>query len=134
MDLSKKHDLTSHVGAVIYFISKLDIEMLYDILDGNLTYQDFKKQKFLYQLQLVFEEFQKLGDTYLEIYDGKCNRCNKCDSGISFIGNISKTYIDIIIKSDQDKVTDIFECSDFKNNNAQIVKKGRQLIDDTPPF
>jgi predicted metal-binding protein len=130
MDLSKKHDLTSHIGAVIYFITKLDIDMLDDILDENLTYQDFKKQKFLYQLQLVFEEFQKLGDTYLEIYDGKCNRCNKCDSGLSFIGNISKTYIDLIIKSHQGKVTDIFECSNFKNDSEGIVKKFSQFLDD----
>lgn len=132
LSLIKKYSLKTHVGAVIFFITRLDIEMPNSILEKNLKYQDFEKQKFLSKLQIVFDKFQMLGDTYLEIYDGKCNECNKCDTGVSFIGNISKTYIDLIIKSDQDKVTDIFECSNFKNDDDGIIKERRQFIDDTP--
>lgn len=116
---------------IIDAIRAFDIETLNKTLE-NLKYQDFEKQKFLTKLENVFGEFRELGDTHLEIYDGKCNECNAFDSGFSFIGNISKTYIDLIIRCDRDKVVDIFECSNFKNDSIHLVKKGRQYLDDNP--
>ena len=124
--------ITNQKDAVIYFITKLDVEMLNDILDENLKYQDFEKHKFLSKLQDVFVNFIELGETVLDIYEGKCNECNKCDTGISFIGNNSKNYIDLTIKSDQGKVTDIFECCNF--SNEKNVEKSHPLYIDYRPF
>ncbi|WP_354361775.1 hypothetical protein [Pedobacter sp. UYP30] len=106
--------------------------MLRDILDDNLTYQDFPKNIFLYRMQMVFDDFAELGDTNLNSHIGNCNDCNKCDVGLSFIGNRSNSYIDLIIKSTDGQITDIYECPNFKNEDNFLIKKSKHYIDDNP--
>ncbi len=43
----KTTKLITQVDAIIYFIQKLDAEMVSDILDDNLTYQEFPKHIFI---------------------------------------------------------------------------------------
>jgi hypothetical protein len=119
-------------AAITNFICNFDINGLNDILDENLQYQKLEKHIFLDKLGIVFAEFLEVGDTYLESHSGHCNRCNKCDSGISFIGNKSRSYIDLIIVSENGKVSNIFECSDFATNEKMIIKGEKRYINDHP--
>jgi len=124
-------DIKNQVDAVIYFIQQLDIEMLDILLDPRRTYQDFEKVIFIDKLGIVFDEFRKSGDTYLNCLDGFCNSksCSYKCRGFSFIGNTSDNYIDIIIKIKSDAIIDIFQCSNFQNMNYTQIKSNQIIID-----
>lgn len=129
--------LQTQLEAVLYFIQRLDIVMLRLILEDCNTYQDYDKKTFLKKLTDVFDEFQDNGNTFLNIYDGKCNSCvsNKINcKGYSFLGNKTNHYMDLIIEVKDDKVHDIYECYDFSTENSCPFKKVRLIIDDNVPF
>jgi hypothetical protein len=129
--------LSNHKNAVIYFIQQMDIEMIDDILDNDLTYQKFEKDIFIDKLSIALQKFTTGGDTFLECHTGLCNNesCNYQCSGYSFIGNESKNYMDLIIETENDIVKDIFECRKFKNSDPTIDKKIRiQIDEDFVPF
>ncbi len=117
--------------AVLYFLQRLDIEMLNDILDDNRTYQDFIKYLFIQKLNNAIDEFIKNGDTFLQCNKGFCNAeiCNYKCTGYSFIGNNSKNYMDLIIDIKNGKVHDMYECSMFKNYDKDVSKNTRIRID-----
>jgi len=121
--------IETQAEALIYFFKKMDIEMIDDILDNEITYQDFRKPFFISKLQIAFETFKKNGDTELISKPGRCNNCNVCDSGFSFIGNNTGDFIDLIIKTENGKILDLFECVEFLNQDETITKKERIHID-----
>jgi len=135
-------DLKTQADAVIYFLQRLDIEMLSDILDDNRTYQNLKKSVFIHKLGNALNEFISAGDTFLNCYSGFCNTkmCNYKCSGFSFIGNNSKNYFDLIIEIKGGLVHDIYECFRFKNLETGYKKKNRIMLTDkfemplSPPF
>ena len=105
-------------------------------LDNDKTYQDFQKYLFISKLQKAFEFFTDHGDTYLFAVEGSCNSCDKTKTGFTFIGNNSKNYMSIIFDTAHNKINDLYECSDFKNNEANLNLKERVYIDNelTLPF
>ena len=131
MKVFQEIDLKTQAGAVIYFLQKIDIEMINEILDDNRTYQDFEKYIFIHKLGNALNEFIAAGDTFLNCYSGFCNAeiCNFKCSGFSFIGNNSKNYLDLIIDIKDGVVQDIYECSIFKNYLLGIEKNRRVEID-----
>lgn len=114
--IHKHDDLKTQVDAILYFLQRLDIDMVNDILDNNRTYQDFEKPLFIHKLGNALDKFLAAGDTFLNCYSGFCNSelCNYRCTGFSFIGNKSKNYIDLIIDINEGVVHDIYECSEFK--------------------
>ena len=131
------NQLKSQSGAVVYFLQRLDIEMVNDILDENRTYQDLKKHIFIQKLGNALDEFISAGDTFLNCYRGYCNAeiCNYKCSGYSFVGNNSNFYMDLIIDVKEGVVHDIYECSDFKHLEPVIKKRKRIRIDNSSfPF
>lgn len=123
--------LQSQFDAVIYFLQRLDISMLELILD-DFTFQDLDKRTFLKKLTVVFDAFEEEGNSFLNIYEGKCNSVacsNRNCNGFSFVGNQSNDYMDLIIEIKGDKVFDIYECYDFINENDTFLKKNKISID-----
>lgn len=131
INLIERNILKTQADAVIYFLKRLDIEMVSDILDDNRTYQDFEKCIFIHKLGNALNEFIAAGDTFLNCYNGFCNEeiCNYKCSGFSFIGNHSKKYFDLIIDINGGIVHDIYECSRFCNFETEVQKKDRIKID-----
>lgn len=131
VNVTKHNELRTQADAVLYFLQRLDIEMVNDILDDNRTYQDFKKYVFIQKLSNAIEEFIKNGDTFLHCNNGFCNAeiCNYKCVGYSFIGNNSKNYMDLIIDINDGKVQDMYECSKFKNHSKDVIKNTRIRID-----
>jgi hypothetical protein len=124
--------LASQLDAVLYFMQRMDEDMLKLILEDCYTYQDLDKRTFLKKLTNVFDAFEEEGNTFLNIYEGKCNSdacSNKNCKGFSFVGNQSNDYMDLIIEIREDKVFDIYECYDFINENDTILKKSKITID-----
>lgn len=124
--------LATQLDAVLYFMQRLDGGMLKLILEDYFTYQDYDKKTFLRKLSYVFDEFLDKGNTYLNVFEGKCNSsvCSNLNcKGFSFVGNKTNHYMDLIIQIKGDKVCDIYECYDFQNENDTILKKGKITID-----
>lgn len=91
--------LKTQVDAVLYFLQRLDIDMVSSVLEDNRTYQNFAKPLFIKKLEDAKDEFIEVGDTYLNRYNGSCNSksCNYKCKGYSFVGNNSGNYFDLII-------------------------------------
>ena len=123
--------IKTHADAVIHFIKNLDIDMVDDLLDEKYTYQDLKKNIFIQQFSLAFDEFIAAGDTQLKVSKGFCNEviCNNLCSGYRFSSSRSGLYFDVIIDIKEGHVTDIYECKSFSCSAADLRVKKRVLID-----
>jgi tetratricopeptide (TPR) repeat protein len=128
----------THKDAVEYFISRMDIYALDKILDYR-EYSDVDKPFFLEKLNSVFDTFKERGNIRLVSTNGICKGCQHGHVGVAFIGDNDDTYIELMILSENDKVTDIFECNDFKFDTYNKKLLGQRLMlringDDEFPF
>jgi hypothetical protein len=100
--------LKTQVDAVLYFLQRLDIDMVSRVLEDKRTYQNFAKPLFIKKLEDALDEFIDAGDTYLNLYNGSCNSksCNYKCKGYSFVGNNSGNYFDLIIDVKDGAVND----------------------------
>jgi hypothetical protein len=129
-------NISNQTQAIKHFIEKMDIEMVDAFLDNDKTYQDFEKYLFISKLQQAFVIFADLGDTHLLAVEGSCNSCDKTKNGYTFIGNNSNNYMSIIFDTADNKINDLYECSDFMNKQTNLNLKERIYIDNelTLPF
>ena len=127
--MNKKYNIKNQSDAIKHFIEQMDIEMIEAFLDENKTYQDMQKDKFLIKLNGVFDKFKSAGDNFLIPYKGKCNNCFKDKIGYTFIGNYSFCYISIIIDIANGTINDMFECSDFANNDQNLLLNKKLYLD-----
>lgn len=99
--------------------STMNLSLLEVTLDDYKTYQDATKEIFIEKVKLLFEEFKKNNDTYLMPIKGKCNSqyCHFGCSGYAFVGNVSKSYINLIFEETENNFKYIFDCSDFKTDH-----------------
>ena len=123
--------LKTQAQAVVHFIQQLDIEMVDSLLDDTLEYQDMRKDIFINKLGHAFNEFIESGDTCLNSTKGFCDSviCNYKCKGLSFVGNNSRNFIDLIIEIEDGKVVDMYECTYFKTKENIVVKNKRIEID-----
>ncbi len=127
-----KIPLKTNADAVFYFLERMDSNMLNLILDKNLPYQDYDKKLFVKKLSYAFDEFLSRGNTHLNRFEGSCssNVCTNVNcQGFSFVGNSSQDYMDLILEIKNNKVTDIYECSKFVNNETDLIKNEKICID-----
>ena len=123
--------LKTQEDAVLYFLQRLDIDMVSGVLDDNRTYQNFAKPLFIEKLDAALDEFIDVGDTYLNRYRGNCNSksCNYKCKGYSFVGNNSGNFFDLIVDVKDGIVNDIYECFSFKCENQGIHKNEYIVLD-----
>jgi hypothetical protein len=119
-------DTKTHLEAVIYFIEKMNIQKLDELLLKQ-SYSSISKAKFIEELKGVFDRFNDSKDTILYAEPGVCQGCYNGCGGFTFLSNKSRNYIDLIIKSEDSIVTDIFECSQFKNENLVKSMLGKRV-------
>jgi hypothetical protein len=101
--------------AVVYFMAHLDIELVSSFLDDDKTYQDFPKYLFISKLIKAFEQFEKAGDKVLTLHKGGCAGCSRGCRGFTFLGK-QGDYMDILFLMEGDEIKDIYECSNFVND------------------
>ncbi len=123
----------SQYEAVVYFIRQMNIVKLNELLDP-ITYQDEPKYKFLELLEDAFCRFQGLGNTALYNLEGKCVGCNDGCTGFSFLGNNDESHMDLVIAEHNGRVSDIYDCSQFKCEKKLNIKKRIVLDKDNFPF
>lgn len=137
LNVDGKIALKTQEDAVLYFLQRLDIDMVSRVLEDNRTYQNFAKSLFIKKLDDALDEFIEAGDTYLNRYEGLCNSksCNYKCKGYSFVGNACGNYFDLIVDAKDAIVIDIYECIKFKAEIKGVKKNRRIAIDKTDiPF
>lgn len=123
---------TNYSEIILQAISSMDMDRLQFYLNEEYSYQDAPKEVFLRELEKLFDEHKKLGDTELLIYEGKCagRGCENCNkNGFRFIGNHSRNYLDLIFTVEGDDVKDIFECLRFKTTEYHEELQSKSSID-----
>lgn len=128
--------LQTQADAVLYFFQRMDISMLKMVLDDAHKYQDFEKKVFLKKLDYAFDDLLQAGNTYLNRYEGFCNseECNFKCKGYSFVGNVTKDYMDFIFDIRDQRVYDLYECSQFVCTSDSILKNENISLDSDMPF
>ena len=114
-----KHELISYelknqALAIKYFFERMDIEMIDAFLSDEHTYQDADKRTFISELSNVFNRFIDAGDSQLIAFEGACNSCIKGKFGYTFVGNKSYNYLSVIFDIKDDKIIDLYDCTNFK--------------------
>lgn len=128
--MNNRPALKTQLDAVVHFFTKMDVEMVSTLLEDNITYQDYNKSLFIRKLGDLFFEFSQLGDFLLLVEKGECYGCSCGVSGYTFVGNKSRSYIDIVFVSDSEgNISDIYECGEFFNKRAKVSKKNRLYLD-----
>ena len=120
-------DRMTQKDAVEYFIGRMDIYGLNKILHYR-EYSDVEKPIFLDKLNIVFDKFKERGNTRLVSTNGVCNGCQHGHIGIAFIGSEDDTYIELLIMSEDNIVTDIFECNNFTFESYNKEHLGKRLF------
>lgn len=117
--------LQTHEDAILYFLERLDSNMIQLILDKKHLSKEFDKKAFIYKITDAFEQFSKRGNTFLNRFEGKCTSgvCTNTNCiGFTFVGNKTNHYMDLILEIKENKVIDIYECSQFENENLLLSK------------
>jgi hypothetical protein len=112
--------ISTQAEAIKHFMEKMDIEMIDAFLDEDRTYQDNTKHYFLSSLKDGFGKFTDKGDTHLIALKGKCDICDKTKTGFTFLGNNSNKHMSVIFEIKKNRVTDLYECTSFKNSQTEI--------------
>ncbi len=114
--------------AVVYFIAHLDIEMVSSFLDDDKTYQDFPKYLFISKLIKALEQFENAGDKVLSLHKGGCAGCSRGCKGFTFLGKQGH-YMDVLFLTEGNELKDIYECSNFANDEHVSDKLTQVEID-----
>lgn len=123
-------EIKTQLDAVLYFVSKMDVDMVSTLLEDERSYQDLAKGLFIRKLGDLFHEFRQLGDFTLLVDRGECYGCSCGVSGFTFVGNKSRAYIDMVFIVDEaGQILDIYECGEFFNKRSKVKKKHRLYLD-----
>ena len=120
----------SHEQHVMYYLEKMDIKKLNQILD-NIEYQNYNKNEFLKLLTIVFNTFKNRGNTKLISSVGKCIACKFGHKAYYLKGDKDGSHLEILIEIKNNRVFDIRECNSFESNTeSKIDFKKRIYIDE----
>jgi hypothetical protein len=109
--------------AFLYYMAKMDVRILSEILEDSRTYQNTTKELFMERLTEALEKFKEWGkDTVLEAIPGECRneKCNIGCRGYAFEGNCSELHLDLIIEMNNLQIMDICHCLDFKTETKEL--------------
>lgn len=132
----KRRDLLprTHLEALIYFIGRMDTEMVGSLLDDDRQYEDVPKYEFLHLLEKAFDTFKAEGDTQLKPFVGECTYCYPTNPGRCFVGNKSRKFLPLVFEETDGQVTDLCECSRFEHHFSDGELNGRVWLKEDEEF
>jgi len=102
--------------AVRHFIQDMDFDMVQLLLKDIPEEEPGEIELFLLRLERALEYFKDQGDTHLNVVQGKCTSCYPKSTGFSFVGNVSKCYMNLIFHHNCKGHLDVMECNQFKTS------------------
>lgn len=120
--------------SIVELTSSMNIAGLKVLIPETINFQDLPKERFFDLLEETFVQFKKNGDTELIPHSGCCGECIEGCPGISFVGNKTRNYLDIIFVEENGELKELTECSQFKMADSSVQKKDRIYIDDCSDF
>jgi hypothetical protein len=124
--------LNTQADAILFFIERLDIEMVDDLLDSERTYSDLEKPVFVHKLGKAFDKLIEAGDSNLIRKKGVCTG-NGCDNigcpGYTFLGEKSGLFLDLVIIERDGKIEDIFDCAELDSEASNRKYENRVRVD-----
>ncbi len=130
IELKIEQDLTSQYDAVVYYMERMDIGKINEVLD-NQKYSHKAKPEFIKLLKGVFEVFKAAGNEHLHAVSGVCKGCNFGCKGYSFIGTNDNSHLDLAFEFENDRIKDMCDCSNFATSAG---KKGARINLDPDNF
>lgn len=110
-----------YFNQVLDAFSKMNAQLLGELLDPNQTYQNVNHTVFIRKMEELFREFRDQGDEYLEVQSGNCCElsCNPdlIRTAYRLVGNNTRNYLNFrfITEPTADLrdhlIKDIFECN-----------------------
>lgn len=116
----------THFEAVVYFIETMNSEKLNQHLQGK-KYCRTSKSEFIILIKELFDRFRELGDTRLYAELGTCIGCNVGCGGFTFLSDKTRNYFEFVFEIEGDKVIDIMDCWQFKNDNITRSMLGDRM-------
>ncbi len=108
----------------------LNVSGVQEILPDQHIYLNKEKSLFIQLLWNCFGTFKKYGDSYLTILPGRCEHVNGIGTNTYCLyGNRSRSYIEILVMTDENNVTGIAECYCFSHDRPFKNLKERLYID-----
>jgi hypothetical protein len=112
-----------YLNQVLKAFSEMNAKQIGELLDPQYTYQEVPLEVFVRKLEIIFVDFRKEGDEFLEVLTGNCCNlsCNpdKIRSAYKFVGNHTRNYLgfrfllELTDGRDDYEITDIFHCHDI---------------------
>jgi hypothetical protein len=100
----------------------MNIDLLDMVLKDTNSYFDVPKEVFLKQLSNKFERLNKQGITkFNKVSKGTCQKCYSGYSGYTFLTK-NNDYLDLLFEEKDNTITDITQCTSFKNEE-EITKE-----------
>jgi hypothetical protein len=130
--LKKNKNLNTQAEAVFYFLCKMDIDMINELLDPSRTYADLPKSRFIEKLGVAFNKFIHAGDDSLSFEAGFCASldCDNCGClGYTLVGNVSGHFLDVVVIEEDGKIIDIFDCTFLQVDGSSRDRDLRIEID-----
>jgi len=122
--------LKSHFDAVVYFFTRMDVEMISDLLDSDRQYQGYARHVFIRKLGDLFYDLQAMGDTKLLAMVDDDPLPTGGNFGVTFEGDNTALYMDVVFEVDElGYITDIYELTESVNTDSTFSKRQRVFID-----
>ena len=128
--------LKTQAEAALYFLRKLDVDMVNELLDEDRMYADLKKSVFISKLGIAIDKFLEAGEEGLTQYPGKCGSdlcINSGCPGYTFMGSKSGLFLDLIVVEEDGRITDIYDCTHFDAVTPKRSADKRVKIDTAGP-
>ena len=116
----------THFEAIVYFIETMNAEKLNQHLQEK-KYWRTSKSEFIILIKNLFDRFKELGDTRLYAEPGNCIGCNSKCGGFTFLSDKTRNYIEFVFEIVGDRVIDIIDCWQFKNDNITRSMLGDRM-------
>ena len=114
---------------IVNAISKMNFDSLEKHLKSISNFEE--QEEFLAMINLQFQKYKEINDTFLIPYSGKCSG-KSCDNygnkGHSFTGNISNAFFNVVIEKENNECVGLCRCYKFTVDD-EILNKTRLEAD-----
>ncbi|SFU42076.1 hypothetical protein SAMN05216480_10340 [Pustulibacterium marinum] len=105
----------------------MNLDMIDLLLANSNSYMEVSKDLFIKELSKKFKRLNNQGVTkFNKVSKGTCQKCYAGCTGYTFLTK-NNDYLDLLIEEKNNTITDITQCTNFKNEE-EIIKKNNIFL------